>query len=488
MGDGEGGSSGGGPAGAVAGRGDDRDEAALAAGGERAEEAGGVAEEEGESDRSGEEGEEAEGEDGDDEDGSDGDKNLMPLPHGMYAHMMMHAHAQHQQHQQHPHQPAKMRTLYVGNLSQQFTESVLLSIFATAGQVLSVKIIRDRSTGMSLGYGFVEFVDHESASSALLLLNGRRFSNTDLKINWASGGSKSDSNGFSIFVGDLSSEVDDQYLGLAFAEFQSMTEARVMMDHNTGRSRGYGFVTFASKSDAARAIDALQGQFIGSRKVRCNWASQKGAGDGGQAPFNVVVSQAPATNTTVYVGNLVPDADETFLREAFSQFGVVVDIRLFAHKNFAFVRFESHQQAAAAIANAQGQPLLGRPMRLGWGRERPQPLAGFAPFAGGMRGPMTTAPAYHYAAYYAQAAQQPLAAPQLGPQGQRGSQGYPPMYMAPYQSPFPSYSSYPQGPEVDDGPAAAATAAAAAAAAAAAPGPAPEGDAVPPAAASDAAE
>lgn len=52
-------------------------------------------------------------------------------------------------------------------------------------------------------------------------------------------------------------------------------DARVMWDHSTGRSKGYGFVSFRSKEDGDRAIQEMHGHLIGSRRVRCGWAQHK---------------------------------------------------------------------------------------------------------------------------------------------------------------------------------------------------------------------
>ncbi len=48
-----------------------------------------------------------------------------------------------------------------------------------------------------------------------------------------------------------------------------------MWDHNSGRSKGYGFVSFRTKEDAAAAIEIMNGEQIGSRRVRCGWAQHK---------------------------------------------------------------------------------------------------------------------------------------------------------------------------------------------------------------------
>ena len=52
-------------------------------------------------------------------------------------------------------------------------------------------------------------------------------------------------------------------------------DARVMWDHNTGRSKGYGFVSFRRKEEAEAAIDLMQAKQIGSRRIRVGWAQHK---------------------------------------------------------------------------------------------------------------------------------------------------------------------------------------------------------------------
>jgi RNA recognition motif-containing protein len=55
----------------------------------------------------------------------------------------------------------------------------------------------------------------------------------------------------------------------------SCSDARVMWDQLTSRSKGYGFASFKSREAAERAIQTFHGQFIGTRRVRCGWAQHK---------------------------------------------------------------------------------------------------------------------------------------------------------------------------------------------------------------------
>lgn len=77
------------------------------------------------------------------------------------------------------------RKLYVGNLSFTATEDELRQYFAQAGTPDSVAIIKDRMTGKSRGFGFVEMSTDGEASQAIEALDGKEFKGRPLKINEA---------------------------------------------------------------------------------------------------------------------------------------------------------------------------------------------------------------------------------------------------------------------------------------------------------------
>ena len=90
-----------------------------------------------------------------------------------------------------------------------------------------------------------------------------------------------------LFVGGLSWNTDDQALNAAFTAHGAVTEAKVISDRDTGRSRGFGFVTFADSQHASDAIAALDGTDLDGRTIRVNLAEDKprrdnrGGGGGG---------------------------------------------------------------------------------------------------------------------------------------------------------------------------------------------------------------
>ncbi|MCK5521221.1 MAG: RNA-binding protein [Candidatus Marinimicrobia bacterium] len=75
--------------------------------------------------------------------------------------------------------------IYVGNLSFQMTESELSDIFASHGSVVSAKIIKDRETGRSRGFGFVEMTEKSEGEAAVEALNGADNGGRTLKVNEA---------------------------------------------------------------------------------------------------------------------------------------------------------------------------------------------------------------------------------------------------------------------------------------------------------------
>ncbi|KAL5382398.1 hypothetical protein DPSP01_006499 [Paraphaeosphaeria sporulosa] len=315
------------------------------------------------------------------------------------------------------------RALYVGGLDPRVTEDVLRQIFETTGHVQSVKIIPDKNavetnigvqfSQKGFNYGFVEFDDPAAAERAMQTLNGRRVHNNEIRVNWAyqsNNTAKEDtSNHFHIFVGDLSNEVNDEVLLQAFSTFGPVSEARVMWDMKTGRSRGYGFVAFRDRADAERALSSMDGEWLGSRAIRCNWANQKGQpsisqqqamASMGMTPttpfghhhfpthgvqsYDMVVQQTPQWQTTCYVGNLTPYTSQSDLVPLFQNFGYVTETRFQSDRGFAFIKMDTHENAAMAICQLNGYNVNGRPLKCSWGKDRPPTgqFDGYSPQAG----------------------------------------------------------------------------------------------------------
>ncbi|KAI9270114.1 hypothetical protein EDC94DRAFT_598160 [Helicostylum pulchrum] len=278
-------------------------------------------------------------------------------------------------------------TIYVGNLDQRVTDTMLHEIFETVGTVVNVKIVsvRRHTSYAGVNYAFVEFADQRVAEQAIQDMNGRKIFNYEIRANWAQQANNSQvqkedtASHYHVFVGDIAPEITDDSLVQAFSVFGTMSEAHVMWDPVSGKSRGFGFVAFRDKTDAEQAIATMNGEWLGTRAIRCNWATQKGQTatpapqPGQQLPYEVVIHQTPAYVTSIYIGNLPPNVSQTDLVQPFQRFGYVQEVKLQAERGFAFVKMDTHENAANAIVHLQNINLNGSIAKLSWGKDRPPP-------------------------------------------------------------------------------------------------------------------
>jgi RNA recognition motif-containing protein len=86
--------------------------------------------------------------------------------------------------------------------------------------------------------------------------------------------------GKKLYVGNLSYDVDDAQLEQIFTPHGTVQSAQVIMDRDTGRSKGFGFVEMGSDQEAQAAIQALNGQMVGGRSLTVNEARPKTEGGG----------------------------------------------------------------------------------------------------------------------------------------------------------------------------------------------------------------
>jgi cold-inducible RNA-binding protein len=86
-----------------------------------------------------------------------------------------------------------------------------------------------------------------------------------------------------LFIGGLSWDTTDDGLRQAFASYGEITEAKVITDRDTGRSRGFGFVTFAQDDDAKTAISKMDGTNLDGKTIKVNEAQEKSPRGGGRS-------------------------------------------------------------------------------------------------------------------------------------------------------------------------------------------------------------
>ncbi|PIO77761.1 hypothetical protein TELCIR_00102 [Teladorsagia circumcincta] len=174
---------------------------------------------------------------------------------------------------------------------------------------------------------------------------------------------------FHVFVGDLSPEIDNRSLKEAFAVHGEVSEAKVIRDSQTQKSKGYGFVSYPLKENAEKAISSMNGHWLGRRAIRTNWATRRPADEAREKlTFEQVFNSTKPDNTSVYVGNVNPNTTENDLREPFSVHGEITEVRLFKAQGYAFVRYERKECATNAIMDMNGKEIGGNTIRCSWGR------------------------------------------------------------------------------------------------------------------------
>ncbi|GMI83128.1 RNA-binding protein 47C [Hibiscus trionum] len=308
-----------------------------------------------------------------------------PLPP---QHYMPYHHHQYQHHPGNAQQGSggggENKTVWVGDLHHFMDENYLRSCFASTGEIASIKVIRNKQTGLSEGYGFVEFFSHATAEKVLQNYSGILMPNTDqpFRLNWAtfSTGEKRTENGpdLSIFVGDLAADVTDSLLHETFAnKYPSVKAAKVVIDANTGRSKGYGFVRFADDTERSQAMSEMNGVYCSSRPMRIGAATpkkppayqQQYSLQGGNASNDASPqSDVDSSNTTIFVGGLDPNVSEEDLRQPFSQYGEIVSVKIPVGKGCGFVQFASRNNAEEALQKLNGVVIGKQTVRLSWGR------------------------------------------------------------------------------------------------------------------------
>ncbi|KAL6838520.1 hypothetical protein ACP4OV_031765 [Aristida adscensionis] len=182
-------------------------------------------------------------------------------------------------------EPPEEAKVYVGNLPYDVDSERLAQLFDQAGVVEVAEVIYNRETDQSRGFGFVTMSTVEEAEKAVEMFHRYDINGRLLTVNKAAPrGSRVErpprqfGPSLRIYVGNLPWQVDDSRLVQLFSEHGKVVDARVVYDRESGRSRGFGFVTMASQEELDDAIAALDGQSLDGRALRVNVAEDRRRG------------------------------------------------------------------------------------------------------------------------------------------------------------------------------------------------------------------
>jgi splicing factor 3B subunit 4 len=117
----------------------------------------------------------------------------------------------------------KEATVYIGNLDERVTDSLVWELMLQAGRIVNVHLPKDRVTQAHQGYGFVEFISEEDAEYAARIMNQVRLYGKPIRVNKASADKqKTMEVGAELFVGNLDPMVTEQTLYDTFSRFGAL--------------------------------------------------------------------------------------------------------------------------------------------------------------------------------------------------------------------------------------------------------------------------
>lgn len=169
--------------------------------------------------------------------------------------------------------------LYFGNLPYNCDSAQLAGIIQDYGSPELVEVLYDKYTGRSRGFAFVTMSSIEDANAVIQNLDGSEYGGRTLRVNLADKPKPKEplypESDHKLFVGNLSWSVTSESLIQAFQEYGNVVGARVLYDGESGRSRGYGFVSFSTKPEMEAALGSLNGVELEGRAMRVSLAQGK---------------------------------------------------------------------------------------------------------------------------------------------------------------------------------------------------------------------
>ncbi|GAB1601323.1 polyadenylate-binding protein 1-like [Argonauta hians] len=260
--------------------------------------------------------------------------------------------------------------VFIKNLDKDIDNRALYDTFSLFGEILSSKIVSDESG--SKGYGFVHFESEEDAQNCIdktngMLLNGKKVFVGKFVPHKDRNRSKNTKGFTNIYIKNFADKLSDESLRRLFEKYGTVISARVMTD-NAGKSKGFGFVSFADKSEAEKAVNDLNGIEICGRELYIGRAQTKleriltirDKCNGSKVPHNKIEPEN-SDSINVYVKNLDANIDDVLLKNYFSKFGKIDSAKVMMHNGrsngFGFVSYFTSEDATKATRAMNGKIL-----------------------------------------------------------------------------------------------------------------------------------
>nr|XP_048313030.1 polyadenylate-binding protein 1 [Myodes glareolus] len=263
--------------------------------------------------------------------------------------------------------------IFIKNLDKSIDNKALYDTFSAFGNILSCKVVCDENG--SKGYGFVHFETQEAAERAIekmngMLLNDRkvfvgRFKSRKEREAELGARAKEFTN---VYIKNFGEDMDDERLKDLFGKFGPALSVKVMTDES-GKSKGFGFVSFERHEDAQKAVDEMNGKELNGKQIYVGRAQKKVER---QTELKRKFEQMKQDRITryqgvnLYVKNLDDGIDDERLRKEFSPFGTITSAKVMMEggrsKGFGFVCFSSPEEATKAVTEMNGRIVATKPL------------------------------------------------------------------------------------------------------------------------------
>ncbi|XP_020500717.1 polyadenylate-binding protein 4 isoform X2 [Labrus bergylta] len=263
--------------------------------------------------------------------------------------------------------------VFIKNLDKSIDNKALYDTFSAFGNILSCKVVCDENG--SKGYAFVHFETQDAADRAIEKMNGMLLNDRKVfvgrfksrKEREAELGAKA-KEFTNVYIKNFADDVDDERLKEMFDKYGKTLSVKVMTDP-TGKSRGFGFVSYEKHEDANKAVEDMNGAEFGGKTVFVGRAQKKMERQAElKRKFELLkqerISRYQGVN--LYIKNLDDTIDDEKLRKEFSPFGSITSAKVMLEegrsKGFGFVCFSSPEEATKAVTEMNGRIVGSKPL------------------------------------------------------------------------------------------------------------------------------
>ncbi|XP_066125652.1 polyadenylate-binding protein 4 isoform X8 [Saccopteryx bilineata] len=263
--------------------------------------------------------------------------------------------------------------VFIKNLDKSIDNKALYDTFSAFGNILSCKVVCDENG--SKGYAFVHFETQEAADKAIEKMNGMLLNDRKVfvgrfksrKEREAELGAKA-KEFTNVYIKNFGEEMDDESLKELFSQFGKTLSVKVMRDPS-GKSKGFGFVSYEKHEDANKAVEEMNGKEISGKVIFVGRAQKKVER---QAELKRKFEQLKQERISryqgvnLYIKNLDDTIDDEKLRKEFSPFGSITSAKVMLEdgrsKGFGFVCFSSPEEATKAVTEMNGRIVGSKPL------------------------------------------------------------------------------------------------------------------------------